>query len=196
LSCGSEADRTRPALRRQAEGQAKRACDQIQRDFKRRQGTLERLKTWGCPGALAAALGMAVSVFTPLGQADQWLMAPAVALGASAIVGLERLPKVVRRARNRAETEKRAVSGEIRQLASELADLWDQDLRTAAGDAPDLAAYLRGLTERSVIAATRPLQSAPLPRTREFPSWTPRPPAEHRALDLPGNARPVSSQPG
>jgi hypothetical protein len=193
LSCGSEADRTRPALRRQAEGQAKRACDQIQRDFKRRQGTLERLKTWGCPGALAAALGMAVSVFTPLGQADQWLMAPAVALGASAIVGLERLPKVVRRARNRAETEKRAVSGEIGQLASELADLWDQDLRTAAGDAPDLAAYLRGLTERSVIAATRPLQSVPLPRTREFPSWTPRPPAEHRALDLPGNARPISS---
>jgi len=193
LRCESEADRTRPALRRQAEEQAKKACDQIQKDFKRRQGVLERLKSWGCPSALVVALGLGGSVFTPLGHADQWLVAPAFALGATALLGLERLPKVVRRARDRAETEKREVTGQIKQLASELAELWDQDLRTAAIHGPELAEYLAGLTEQSVIAATRPLKSVPLPRTREFPSWTPQPPSERLALDPPDDVPPVSA---
>jgi hypothetical protein len=193
LHCESEADRTRPALRIAAEEQAKKACDQIHKDLRRRQGVLERLKTWGCPSALVVALGLGGSVFTPLGHSDQWLMAPAFAIGATAILGLERLPKVVRRARDRAETEKRAVTSQIKQLATELAELWDQDLRTAAIHGPELAEYLGGLTEQSVIAATRPLRSVPLPRTREFPSWTPHPPSERLALDPPDDVPPVSA---
>ena len=192
LSCENEADRTRPALRRQAEDQAKKACDQIQKDFKRRQGVLERLKTWGCPAALVTAVGMGGSVFTPVGHTDPWLMGPAFVIGAASILGFERLPKVVRRARDRAETEKRAVTSQVKQLASELADVWDLDLKTAAVDLPELRGYLRGLTDQSVIAATRPLQSVPLPRTREFPAWTPRPPAEHLALDPPDDHAPIS----
>ncbi|HUN32222.1 MAG TPA: hypothetical protein VMU95_09380 [Trebonia sp.] len=185
-------DVTRADLRRQADAEAKKACDQIQKDFDRRQGRLQRLRAWACPSALVAAIGVGGSVFTPLAHSDGWLIAPAFAVGAAALAGLERLPKVVRHARDRAEKEKRAVTGQINALADELGDLWDTDQRASGEFLPGLRGYLGGLTRGSVIGATRPLTSVPLPRTREFPDWTPRPPRELLAIEPSDDLRPLN----
>ena len=89
---------------------------------------------------------------------------------------------MVRRATDQTEVEKRAVTDQIDKAAEQLADLWDADRRSAGIHLPDLRGYLRGLTGDSVSAAIRP-GGRPLPRTREFPSWTPRPPRRHPAIE-------------
>lgn len=181
FSCDYEAAVTRPALRRQAADQAKKICDQIQKDTDRRQGLMRRLKKWGCPGALATAVGLGGATFIPTAPPE--LMVPAFFLAVPALLGMNRLPKVVRRATDKAEAEKRAVTTEINGLADQMADLWDLDLRCSRGLLPELRGFLQGLKEEHVIAATRPLQSVPLPRTREFPSWTPRPPRQRLPIE-------------
>ena len=179
--CDDSAMTTRPALRDQAEEQARKVCAQIQKDADQRQGKLRWLKKWGCPSGLAAAVGLGGAAFT---AAPPELIIPALVVGVPSVVGLSRLPKVVRRATDRAEAEKRAVTDQINKAASQLADLWDADRRSTAIHLPDLRGYLRDLTGDSVTAATSPLQAAPLPRTREFPSWTPRPPGYPAAIEV------------
>jgi len=131
FSCASGGDVTHAAMHRQADEQAKKVCDQIQKDFSRHKGRQQR-------------------------------------------------PKVVRRAADRAEEEKRAVTGHVNEAARQLADLWDADRLSASVILPELGSFLRALTDETVIAAIRPVRSLPLPlhRTREFPSWTPRPPRQ------------------
>src|SRR5215471_8307102 len=53
--------------------------------------------------------------------------------------------------------------------------------RLAVGGAP--ARCRARLSRESLIAATRPLAAITLPRTREFPHWTPRPPSAPRTRD-------------
>jgi WD40 repeat protein len=57
-------------------------------------------------------------------------------------------------------------------------------LASTAIHLPDLHGYLRDLTGDSVTAATSPVKATPLPRTREFPSWTPRPPRHPPAIGM------------
>ncbi|HEY3905561.1 MAG TPA: hypothetical protein VGM14_16760 [Streptosporangiaceae bacterium] len=185
FACDDEAKVTRPALHQQAEEQAKKVRAQIQKDADRRQGRLRWLKNWGCPGGLVAALGLGGASF--IHAASPELIIPAVAVAVPSILGMSRLPKVVRRATDRIEVEKRAVTGEINRAADQLADLWDADRRSAGIHLPDLRGYLLGLTPESVSAATSPLQAVPLARTREFPSWTPRPPERHPAIEAADN---------
>jgi hypothetical protein len=180
FACDEEALTTRPALREQAEDQARKICAQIQHDANRRQGRLRWLKKWGCPGGFAAAVGLGGALFIPATPPE--LVIPAVVVGVPSVLGMSRLPKVVRRATDQAEAEKRAVTDQINKAASQLADLWDADRRGARIHLPDLRGYLRGLTGDSITAATRPLKTVPLPRTREFPSWTPSPPSWHPAI--------------
>jgi hypothetical protein len=181
FSCGDEAMTTRPALRDQAEEQARKICAQIQKDADQRQGKLRWLKKWGCPSGLVAAVGMGSAAFI---AAPPELIIPAFIVGVPSIVGLSRLPKVVRRATDRTEAEKRAVTDQINKAASQLADLWDADRRSTAIHLPDLRGYLRDLTGDSVTAATSPVKTTPLPRTREFPPWTPRPPGHPSAIGM------------
>jgi hypothetical protein len=181
FACDDAAKTTRPALRAQAEEQAAKICAQIQKDADRRQGRLRWLKKWACPGGLAAAVGLGGAMLIPATPPE--LVIPAVFVGVPSIVGLSRLPKAVRRATDQTEQEKRAVTGQIADAADQLADLWDADRRSAGVHLPDLRRYLLGLSKDSLLAATRPLAAIPLPRTREFPHWTPRPPQPHPAIE-------------
>lgn len=180
FACDDAARTTRPALRAQAEEQARKVCAQIQKDADRRQGRLRWLRKWGCPGGLAAAVGLGSATFIPAAPPE--LMIPAFIVAVPSILGLSRLPKAVKRATDQTEQEKRIVTGQIMDAADQLADLWDADRRSAAVHLPDLRGYLLGLSRDSLIAATRPLAAIPLPRTREFPRWTPRPPQLYPAI--------------
>jgi hypothetical protein len=186
-----EARVTRPALHQQAEEQARKVCVQIQKDADRRQGKLRWLKKWGCPSGLVAAIGLGGGAFIP--AAPHELIIPAIAVAIPSIFGMSRLPKVVRRATDKTEVEKRAVTKEINNAADQLADLWDSDRRSAGIYLPDLRSYLLGLTTESLSAATSSLETVPLPRTREFPSWTPRPPSRHPAIGAAENPPPLNS---
>ena len=181
FACDDEARTTRQALSDQAEEQSRKVCAQIQKDADRRQGRLRWLRKWGCPGGLAAAVGLGGATFIPAAPPE--LMIPAFIVAVPSIVGLSRLPKAVRRATDQTEQEKRIVTGQIKEAAGQLADLWDADRRSAGVHLPDLRGYLLGLSRDSLIAAIRPLATIPLPRTREFPHWTPRPPQLHPAIE-------------
>jgi hypothetical protein len=181
FACDDPAKTTRPALRAQADEQARKVCAQIQRDADRRQGRLRWLRKWGCPGGLATAAGLGGATF--ITGVTPELMIPAVVVAVPSILGLSRLPRAVRRATDQTEREKRAVTGQIEEAAGQLADLWDADRRSAGIHLPDLCGYLLGLSRDSLIAATRPLAASTLPRTREFPHWTPRPPQRHPAIE-------------
>lgn len=187
FACDDQARTTRPALRAQAEEQTGKICAQIQKDADRRQGTLRWLRKWACPGGLAAAVGLGGATFIPAAPPE--LMIPAFLVAVPSILGINRLPKMARRATDQTEVEKRAVTSQINQAAGQLADLWDADRRSTTVHLPELRGYLAGLTVDSVSAAIRPLEAIPLPRTREFPPWTPhptrRPPAIEAGDDLP-----------
>lgn len=182
FACDDEARLTRPALRDQAKDQAGKICAQIQKDADRRQGRLRWLGKWACPGGLATAIALGGATFIP-GVSPE-LIIPAVLAGVPSILGLSRLPKAVRRATDQTEAEKRAVTAQINKTADQLAELWDADRLSTQVYLPDLRSYLLGLTRDSIRAATRALEAVPLPRTREFPPWTPRPPQQHPAIDV------------
>ena len=179
--CDDEASTTRPALREQAAEQARKICARIQQDADRRQRMLRWFRKWGCPGGLLAAVGLGGAAFIPGGLPE--LVVPAAAAAVPSILGLARLPRLVRRARSQTEMEIRDVTGQINRAASQLADLLGAARQSTEIHLPDLRGHLRGLTQDSLSAATRPLPAIPLPRTREFPSWTPRPPRRHPAIE-------------
>lgn len=182
FECDDAAKTTRPALHDQAEEQARKISALIQKDADRRQGRIRWLKKWGCPSGLVAAAGLAGAAFIPGDPRE--LVVGAFVVAVPSILGLNRLPKVVRRATSETEREKSAVTDQLKGAADELADLWDADRRAAEIHLPDLRRYLLGLTRDSVSAAIRPVPDVPLPRTREFPGWTPSPPRRHTAIEL------------
>jgi hypothetical protein len=181
FDCGDEAKTTRPALRVQAEEQARKVSALIQKEADRRQGRLRWLKKWGCPSGLVAAVGLGGAAFIPGDPRE--LVVGAFVVAVPSILGMNRLPKVVRRAASETEREKSALTDQLNAAADELADLWDADRRTIEIHLPDLRRYLLGLTRDSVSAAIRPVPDVPLPRTREFPGWTPSPPRRHSAIE-------------
>jgi hypothetical protein len=187
FTCDDEAQVSRQALEKQAEEQSRTICAQIQKDADRRQGRLRWLRKWACPGGLAAAVGLGGATFIP-GTPPE-LMVPAFIVAVPSIFGIGRLPGVVRHAKSRTEKEKEAVMAEVAVAARELADLWEADRLSADVHLPGLCDYLHGLTPDSVKAATCQVESAPLPRTREFPSWTPRPPRHYPSIE-PADDRP------
>ena len=181
FECDDPASRTRPALHEQAEEQIAKVSAQIEKEAKRRRSRLEWLKKWGCPSGLVAGVGLGVAAFVP--SDPHALVFPALVVLIPSIVGSSRLPTVVRRAQARTEVEKRAVRAQFTAAAEELADLFAADTGSAEVHLPDLRRYVLGLTQESVVAATRPVPAMPLPKTREFPSWTPRPPRLHPEIE-------------
>jgi hypothetical protein len=181
LACDDPAETTRPALRAQAAEQARAVCDQIDAEARQRRGWLTWLKTWGCPGGLVAAAGLVGAGVVP-GDPRELVFA-GFAVAVPAIVGIQRLPRVIRRASAKTERDKRAVTEQFDAAAGQLADLWAADRRSTEMQLPELRRYLRDLSPDSVVAAIRTMPGVPLPRTREFPSWTPRPPRRHPALE-------------
>jgi hypothetical protein len=188
FACDDEAKVSRQGLEKQAEEQSKKICAQIQKDADRRQGRLRWLKKWGCPGGLATAVGLGGVTF--IHGVPPELMVPAFIVAVPSIFGIGRLPTVVRRAINQTEREKHAAVAEVSKAAGELADLWEADRLSADAHLPALCDYLHGLTADSVKAATYQVESVPLPRTREFPPWTPRPPRQYPSIE-PEDDRPA-----
>jgi hypothetical protein len=168
---------TSPPLSAQAEEQARKICAQIQKDAARREGRLRWLGKWACPGGLAAAVGLGGATFIPAAPPE--LMIPAFAIAIPAILGMNRLPKVVRRAKDQTEAEQRDVTRQVNKAAGQLAILSEADRDSAATHLPALRSYLGALTKESIAAATRPVKAPLLPKTREFPSWTPQPPWQY-----------------
>lgn len=184
FSLGDGTGMPSPTLAEQADEQVRRTCAQIQKDAARRQGRLRWFRKWGCPGGLAAAVGLGASTFIPAAPPE--LMIPAFVVAVPSILGMNRLPRVVRRATDRTEAEIRNVTDQINKAASQLTTLWGADLRSATADLPELSRYVNGLTEGSVRAAIRPVPAVTLPKTREFPSWTPRPPQRYPVIGVEG----------
>ncbi len=180
FSLGDGTGMPSPALAEQAEEQAGKICAQIQQDAARRQGRLRWFRKWGCPGGLVAAVGLGASAFIP--GDPHLLMVPAFVVAVPSILGISRLPTVVRRATDWTEAEVRAVTDQVNRAASQLIALWGADRQSATVDLPELSRYLNGLTEDSVRAAIHPLRAVTLPKTREFPSWTPHPPQRYPVI--------------
>jgi hypothetical protein len=180
FSLGDGTGMPSPTLAEQAGEQAGKICAQIQSDAARRQGRLRWFRKWGCPGGLVAAVGLGASTFIP--GDPRLLMVPAFIVAVPSILGMNRLPKVARRATDRTEAEKRAVVDQVDKAASQLTALWGADRHSATVGLPELSRYLNGLTEDSVRGAIRPMRAATLPKTREFPSWTPRPPQRYPVI--------------
>ena len=177
FECDDPASRTRPALRGQAEEQVAKVSAQIDKEAKRRLGRLEWLKKWGCPSGLVAGLGLFGAAFAPSDPHE--LVFPALAVLVPSVVGLSRLPAVVRRAADQTEAEKRAVRTQFNAAADELADVFAAETSSTEVHLPGLRRYVLGLTQESVGAATRPVPASPLPKTRDLPSWNPRPPRRY-----------------
>jgi hypothetical protein len=177
---GDGAGMPSPALAEQAEEQVMKICAQIRTDAARRQGRLRWFRKWGCPGGLVAAVGLGASAFIP--GDPQLLMVPAFVVAVPSILGMSRLPRVVRRATDWTEAQVRAVTDQVSKAASELTTLCGADRHSATVHLPELSRYLNGLTEDSVRTAVRPLPTVTLPKTREFPSWTPRPPQRYPVI--------------
>jgi hypothetical protein len=125
FSLGGGAGMPSPSLAEQAEEQARKMCARIEKDAARRQGRLRWFKRWGCPGGLAAAVGLGASTFIPAAPPE--LMIPAFVVAVPSILGMSRLPNVVRRATDRAEAEKRAVTDQVNEAARQLTALWGAD---------------------------------------------------------------------
>jgi hypothetical protein len=181
FECADPASRTRPALRVQAEGQSTKVSAQIDKEAKRRLGRLEWLKKWGCPSGLVAAAGLLGAAFIPTDP--HVLVVPAFVVLVPSVLGLSRLPTVVRRAAGQTEAEKRVVRAQFNAAADELADVFAADTGCTEVHLPGLRRYVLGLTQESVGAATRPVPASPLPKTRDFPSWNPRPPRRHPEIE-------------
>lgn len=181
FECGDAAKTTRPALHAQAEEQARKISAHIQKEADRRQGRLRWLRSWGCPSGLVAAAGLAGAAFIPGDPRE--LIVGAFVVAVPSIFGLNRLPKLVRHAASETERDKRAVTEQISQAADQLADLWDADRRRDEIHLPELRRYLLSLTRDSVSAAIRPVPEVPLPRTRDFPAWTPSPPRRQSLIE-------------
>jgi hypothetical protein len=190
FDCASAAGRDREGLRRQAQEEARRICGQIAADARRREGRLRRLAKWACPGALVTAAALGGASFIP-GVPPPDTMVPAIILAFPAALGMNRLPKLARRASRRARQEQEAVRAGLDTVASQLAEAWERDEQAAGVHLPDLREFTRGLTADHVNAATRPVASPSLPRTREFPGWTPRPPRQYPELEAAGDLSPV-----
>ena len=188
-ACQFSLDDGAPALAEQADEQARKVCAQIDKEAARRQGRLRWFRRWGCPGGLVAAIGLGASTFIPAAPPE--LMIPAFVVAVPSILGMNRLPKVVRRATDRTEAEKHAVIEQLSKAASQLTALWGADRRSATVGLPELSRYLNGLTEDSVGAAIRPVPAVTLQKTREFPDWTPRPPQRYPVIETESEPSPL-----
>ena len=96
---------------------------------------------------------------------------------------MSRLPKVVRRATDQTEAEKRAVTDQINKAAGQLADLWDADRRSAGVHLPDLRRYLNGLTEGQRQRGHPPPGGHHPPEDTRVPVLDPAPAPAHPAIE-------------
>jgi hypothetical protein len=83
-----------------------------------------------------------------------------------------------------------AISEALKAAAAELAIFFTQE-QDSAHLRTELQRFLRKLTPDDAYRAMRPVESPPFPRSRDFPEWTPPPPADQPRLGSPDAPRPL-----
>jgi hypothetical protein len=139
-----------------------------------------------CSGVIAA-----VPFAVPTGVPAIDFAAPAIAIAAGAGSWLAFLLRRVRQVQNTGAREMPAISKALQNSAAELAELFEQERRSARSRT-EFRQFLGDLTPDHAYDAVRSAGSTPYPRSREFPGWSPLPPEERPELGRPGATRPLT----
>jgi hypothetical protein len=196
FSCADD-DITPEGLREQSEERAAQIRADISRETSERQDKLRKFARRVLPVALpaSAALG-AVPFVIPTGAPAIDFVGPAIVIAAPALGWLSLLPMRLRKVVTGGSREEMIATQAVREASAELGALLGQDTRSRALLA-GLLEYLRGLRPDDAYRATRLVSSPPLPRSRDFPGWTPSPPsppsqrAAGTAIEEPGGRPPL-----
>jgi hypothetical protein len=191
FDCETDAEVTRDALKAQATELTAEIRAQLKQETDQQQGRVRRFARRPLPAAVScAAVIAAVPYAVPTGVAAVDFVAPAVAVAAGAGSWLVFLLRRARVVQNTGARELPAISKALQDSADEIADLFAQEDRGARSRA-EFAQFLRDLTPGHAYRAVRTVDSAPYPRSRQFPDWTPLPPQERLELGPPDVTRPL-----
>jgi hypothetical protein len=192
FSCGTDAEVTREALDGQAAALEAGIIAQIRRETDEQEDRLRKFVRRPLPAALSSSAVIAAVPFAvPTGLPAIDFLAPAVAVAAAAGSRLSLLFRRKQRAQTTGARDKDAISEALKAAAAELANFFAQE-QASARLRTELQRFLRGLTPGDAYRATRPIESPPFPRSRDFPEWTPPPPADQPRLGSPGGPRPLA----
>jgi len=185
FSCGTDAEVTREALLAQAADLESKVSGQIERETDEQQGRVRRFIRRPLPAAVVSSGVIAAVPFAvPTGVPAIDFAAPAIAIAAGAGSWLAFLLRRVRQVQNIGAREMPAISKALQNSAAELAELFEQEGRSAQSRT-EFRRFLGDLTPGHAYRAVRPVDSTPYPRSREFPGWSPLPPEERPELGPP-----------
>jgi len=191
FSCGTDAEVTREALDGQAAALGADIRAQIRRETDEQEDRLRKFVRRPLPAALSSSAVIAAVPFAvPTGVPAIDFLAPAVAVAAAAGSRLSLLFRRKQRAQATGARDKDAISEALRAAAAELANFFAQE-QASAHLRTELQRFLRQLTPNDAYRAVRPIESPPFPRSRDFPEWTPPPPANQLRLGSPDSPRPL-----
>jgi hypothetical protein len=191
FNCGTDAEVTREALLAQAADLEAKVVDQVREEIDQQQGRVRRFARRPLPAAVVSSGVLAAVPFAvPTGAAAVDFVAPAVAVTAGAVAWLAFLVRRVRTVQNTSARELPGTSKALRDSAAELAELFEQERRSAQART-EFRRFLGDLTPGHAYRAVRPVDSTPYPWSRGFPGWTPLPPEERPGLGPPDATRPL-----
>jgi len=192
FSCGTDAEVTRAAFLAQAADLESEVRGQIERETDEQQGRVRRFMRRPLPAAVACSGVIAAVPFAvPTGVPAIDFTAPAIAIAAGAGSWLAFLLRRVRQVQNTGAREMPAISKALQNSAAELAELFEQERRSAQSRT-EFRQFLGDLTPDHAYRAVRTVDSTPYPRSREFPGWSPLPPEERPELGRPDATRPLT----
>jgi hypothetical protein len=189
FSCATDEEVTSEALNAQAAALEAEVMDQIYQEIGEQQRKLRQFRQRPFPAAVGSALVIgAVPFLTGLPVVDFAAPAAVIAAGAGS-----RLAMLLRRGRQHGQSsaarEKAAISATLSAAASELAEFFAAE-RRGARLRTELPAFLRGLTPDDAYQVIQPVESPPIPQSRDFPDWTPLPATpQHPELSSPDRLR-------
>lgn len=191
FSCGTDAEVTREALDRQAAALEADIMAQIRRETDEQQYRLRKFVRRPFPAALSSSAVIAAVPFAvPTGVPAVDFVAPAVIVAAGAGSWLTLLLRRLQRMQSTGARDKSAISKALKDAAAEIAKFFAQE-QNSAHLRTKLQQFLGKLTPDDAYRAVRPIESPPFLRSRDFPEWTPLPPADHPELGPSNRPRPL-----
>ena len=191
FSCGTDAEVTREALDGQAAALEAGIMAQIRRETDEQEYRLRKFMRRPLPAALSSSAVIAAVPFAvPTGLPAIDFLAPAAAVAAVAGSRLSVLFRRKQRVQITGARDKDTISGALKAAAAELANFFAQE-QDSAHLRTELQRFLRKLTPDDAYRAMRAIESPPFPRSRDFPEWTPPPPADQPRLGSPDGPRPL-----
>ena len=191
FSCKTDAEVTREALDGQAAALEADVMAKIRRETDEQQYRLRKFVRRPLPVAVSsAAVVAAVPFAVPTGVPAIDFVAPAVIVAAGAGSWLTMLLRRVKRVQSTGARDKSAISKALKDAAAEIAKFFAQE-QASTHLRPQLQQFLRKLTPADAYRSVRTIDSPPFPRSRDFPEWTPLPPADHPGLGRPHPPSPL-----